>query len=123
MTHPELTNGKDDDTPENSAEEKKEHDQVNGSTDIENLKNDVHKNNETSKVKLNGIHPVISDCTTSNSISEESDGKSKDATSDSDSYLTPNPILETHNYAKIPLTPSIDSNCDSLQKTSVTECR
>ena len=117
LTHPELTNGKDE-TPENCGKDKKEQDHVNGVAITEN-KNDVHKNNETEKVKLNRIHATSSDSSTNDSISIHSDGKSKD----SDSYLTPHPILETHNYAKIPLIPTLDANCGSLQKTTVTDCR
>ena len=122
MTHPELTNGKED--AENSGVDKKEQDRVNGNSVIERNKNDVHKNNEMEKVKLNGIHPAASESnSTSNSVTINSDGKAKETSSDSDSYLTPHPILETHNYAKIPLIPSMDSNNGSLGKTAVTENR
>ncbi|XP_069693505.1 ubiquitin carboxyl-terminal hydrolase calypso isoform X2 [Periplaneta americana] len=111
LTHPELTNGKDEGE---NGDDKKEVDSINVNSGNENVKKELQKSAEGEKVKLNGIHPEAS--SPKNSASSP-DGKSKDSSlSDSDSYLTPHPILETHNYAKIPLIASGDPNGTPLTK-------
>lgn len=122
LTHPELTNGKDE---METADEKKELECVHASSVSENVKKDPQKNGESEKIKLNGIHPSIPEGNSpKNSVSTQPDGKNKDSSlGDSDSYLTPHPILETHNYAKIPLTASTDCNSTSLAKASSSENR
>lgn len=122
LTHPELTNGKDE---VETGDEKKELEAVHASSISENIKKDLQKNGESEKIKLNGTHPSISEGNSpKNSVSTHSEGKNKDSSlSDSDSYLTPHPILETHNYAKIPLTASTDLNSTSLAKAASSENR
>ncbi|KDR20573.1 ubiquitin carboxyl-terminal hydrolase calypso [Zootermopsis nevadensis] len=115
LTHPELTNGKDE---METGDEKKELEGVSASSVCENVKKDLQKNGESEKIKLNGTHPSVPEGNSpKNSASINLEGKNKDCSlSDSDSYLTPHPILETHNYAKIPLIASTDPNNSSLAK-------
>jgi hypothetical protein len=122
LTHPELTNGKDE---VENGDEKKELDGVHVSSISENTKKDPQKNAESEKIKLNGTHPPTPEANSQkNSVSTQSEGKNKDSSlSDSDSYLTPHPILETHNYAKIPLIAATDPNSTSLAKTASSENR
>jgi hypothetical protein len=122
LTHPELTNGKDE---VEICDEKKELEGVHASSASENIKKDLQKNGESEKIKLNGTHPSIPEGNSpKNSVSTHSEGKNKDSSlSDTDSYLTPHPILETHNYAKIPLIASTDPNSTSLAKAASSENR
>jgi hypothetical protein len=122
LTHPELTNGKDD--MENGGD-KRELDDGHGSSISENTKKEPQKKGESEKIKLNGTHPSTPEANSpKNAASTSSEGRNKDTPLiDSDSYLTPNPILETHNYAKIPLIASTDSNNTSLAKATTTDNR
>lgn len=122
LTHPELTNGKDD---MENGDDKKELDDGHASSIIENTKKEPQKNGESEKIKLNGTHPSTPEANSpKNSASTNSEGRNKDSCLiDSDSYLTPNPVLETHNYAKIPLIAPADSNSTSLAKATSSENR
>jgi hypothetical protein len=122
LTHPELTNGKDE---VGNSEEKKELDSVRASSATENTKKDAQKNSEIEKIKVNGTHPSTPEANSpKNSVATCPEGKNKDCPHiDSDSYVTPNPILETHNYAKIPLMASADPSNASLAKTASSENR
>lgn len=121
LTHPELTNGKDE---VGCSEEKKEVDS-HASSVIEITKKDPQKNGEIEKLKVNGILSSTPEANSpKNSVPTYPEGKNKDSTLiDSDSYMTPNPILETHNYAKIPLMASADPSNTSLSKTASSENR
>lgn len=122
LTHPELTNGKDE---VGCSEEKKELGSGYGSSVIENAKKDPQKNGEIEKMKMNGTFSSTPEANSpKNSVPTYPEGKNKDsALIDSDSYMTPNPILETHNYAKIPLMASADPSNTSLSKTASSENR
>lgn len=120
LTHPELTNGKDE---VGCSEEKKELGSGYASSVIENTKKDPQKNGEIEKMKVNGTLSSTPEANSpKNSVPTYPEGKNKDsALIDSDSYMTQNPILETHNYAKIPLMASADPSNTSLSKTASSE--
>lgn len=122
LTHPELTNGKDE---MGCSEDKKELDSDHANSVIENTKKDSQKNGEIEKMKVNGTLSSTPEANSpKNSVPTYPEGKNKDsALIDSDSYMTPNPILETHNYAKIPLMASADPSNTSLSKTASSENR
>jgi hypothetical protein len=122
LTHPELTNGKDD---MENGDDKKELEDGHVGTISENAQKEPQKNGESEKIKLNGTHQSTPEANSpKNAASTNSEERNKDSSLiDSDSYLTPNPILETHNYAKIPLIAATDSNNTSLTKSSSSENR
>jgi hypothetical protein len=125
LTHPELTNGKDE---VGNSEEKKELDSGHADSVSENTKKDPQKNGEIEKIKVNEVNGTLSSTpeanSPKNSVPTYPEGKNKDPPLiDSDSYITPNPILETHNYAKIPLMASADPSNTSLTKTASSESR
>lgn len=122
LTHPELTNGKDD---IENGDDKKELEDGHASSIIENIKKEPQKNGESEKIKLNGTHPSTPEANSpKNAAATNSEERNKDCSLiDSDSYLTPNPILETHNYAKIPLIAPTDSSNTSLAKAASSENR
>jgi hypothetical protein len=122
LTHPELTNGKDD---IENGDDKKELEDGDAGSIIENTKKEPPKNGEGEKIKLNGTHALTPEANSPNiAAATNSEERNKDCPLiDSDSYLTPNPILETHNYAKIPLIAQTDSNNASLTKAANSENR